>query len=74
MLGLIHIDVYGPIMIHSMDRYNVSSLMTILYMVMCIWWKSKSFERFKEFRNTIEIQIGKNIKILRSDRVGEYIN
>ena len=27
-------------------------------------YKSESFERFKEFRNEVEIQIGKSIKIL----------
>jgi hypothetical protein len=52
---------------------HVSSLMTILDMVMCIWWKSKSSESFKEHRNTIEIQINKkSINILWWHLGGEY--
>jgi hypothetical protein len=53
---------------------HVLSLMTILDIVMCIWWKFELFERFKEFRNEVEIQIKKSIKILQSDRSGEYFN
>jgi hypothetical protein len=53
---------------------RISSLMTILDMVMCIWWKPESFERFKEFRNEIEIQIEKSIKIFRLDWGGEYLS
>ena len=34
--------------------------------------KSESFEKFKELRNEFEKQTGKCIKILRSDRGGEY--
>jgi transposase InsO family protein len=34
--------------------------------------KSESFKRFKEFRNEVEIQIGKSIKILWSDQGDEY--
>ncbi|XP_028106720.1 uncharacterized protein LOC114305791 [Camellia sinensis] len=34
---------------------------------------SKSFEKFKEFRDEVERQLGKNIKALRSDRGGEYL-
>jgi hypothetical protein len=52
---------------------HVSSLMTILDMVMCIWWKSKSSESFKEHRNTVEIQINKkSINILWWHLGGEY--
>jgi len=40
-------------------------------MVICIWWKYKSFERFIEFINKVEIQIGKCIKLPRSDRGGD---
>ncbi|KAM1830023.1 hypothetical protein ACFX14_022770 [Malus domestica] len=37
-------------------------------------YKSESFERFKEFKNEVEKQTGKQIKILRSDRGGEYLS
>ena len=36
--------------------------------------KFKSFEKFKEFKNEVQNQLGKNIKTLRSDRGGEYFN
>ena len=36
--------------------------------------KSESFEKFKEFKNEVQNQLGKNIKALRSDRGGEYLS
>ena len=36
--------------------------------------KSEAFEKFKDFKNEVENQIGKSIKILRSDRGGEYLS
>ena len=36
--------------------------------------KSKSFEVFKIFKNEVEIQLGKKIKAVRSDRGGEYLS
>ena len=36
--------------------------------------KFESFEKFKEFKNEVQNQLGKNIKILRSDRDGEYVS
>ena len=36
--------------------------------------KSKTFEKFKEFRAEVENQLGKTIKSLRSDRGGEYLD
>jgi hypothetical protein len=53
---------------------HVSSLMTILDVAMCIWWKSTSFEMFKKFRNKAKIQIRKIINLLQSDQYGEYFN
>jgi uncharacterized membrane protein YwzB len=52
----------------------VSSLMIIMDMVMCIWWKSESFKRLKEFKNEVKIQIRKIVKILRSNWGGKYFN
>ena len=37
-------------------------------------YKSKTFEKFKEFQNEVENQLGKTIKLLRSDREGEYMS
>ncbi|KAM1457288.1 hypothetical protein ACFX2I_034476 [Malus domestica] len=42
--------------------------------VYLIKYKSESFERFKEFKNEVEKQTGKQIKILRSDQGGEYLS
>ncbi len=36
--------------------------------------KSESLEKFKEFKNEVESQLGKTIKALRSNRGGEYLN
>ena len=36
--------------------------------------KSESFEKFKEFKNEVQNQLGKSIKLLRSDRGGEYLS
>ena len=36
--------------------------------------KSESFERFKEFKNEVEIYIGKSIKILWSNQISECFN
>ena len=36
--------------------------------------KSESLEKFKEFKNEVQNQLGKTIKTLRSDRGGEYLS
>jgi hypothetical protein len=36
--------------------------------------KSESFEKFREFQNEVQNQLGKTIKFLRSDRGGEYLS
>ena len=76
VLELIHTDVCGPLthmarggffyfitFIDDHSRYGYLYLMK---------HKSESFEKFKEFRNEVEKQTGKCIKILRSNRGGEY--
>ena len=37
-------------------------------------YKSKAFEKFKEFKSEIEKQLGRSIKSLRSYRGGEYLS
>ena len=37
-------------------------------------YKSEAFEKFKEFINEVEKQLGINIKSLRLDRDGEYLS
>ena len=36
-------------------------------------WKSKTFEKFKEFRAEVENQLGKRIKAIRSNHGGECL-
>ena len=36
--------------------------------------KSETFEEFKKFKNEVQNQLGKNIKVLRSYRGGEYLS
>jgi transposase InsO family protein len=36
--------------------------------------KSESFEKFEEFQNEVQNQLGKMIKSLRFDRGGEYLS
>ncbi|KAG8481016.1 hypothetical protein CXB51_025737 [Gossypium anomalum] len=36
--------------------------------------KSEALEKFKEFKNEVQNQLGKTIKTLRSDRGGEYLS
>ena len=37
-------------------------------------YKSEAFEKFKKFKNKVEKQIEKSLKILRSNREEEYLN
>ncbi len=43
---------------------------------MCVSYEHKfeAFDKFKEYQSMVEKQTGKNIKILRSDREGEYLS
>ncbi|KAM1050580.1 hypothetical protein ACFX13_033042 [Malus domestica] len=78
ILGLIHIDVCGHM--STMSRGGFSYYITFtddhswFGYVYLMKYKSESFERFKEFKNEVEKQTGKQIKTLRSDREGEYLS
>ena len=37
-------------------------------------YKSEAFEKFKEFKNEVQNQLGKSIKAIRSDRGGKYLD
>jgi len=78
LLGLIHTDVCGPMKIQSKGGYSYFITFTddmsrfgFLYLMK---HKSESFEMFKRFRSEVEKQTGKSIKMLRSDRGGEYLS
>ena len=78
ILEIIHSDIYGPFnqmatgefyyfitFIDDLSRYGHLYLMK---------YKSESFEKFKEFKVQVENQMEKSIKILQSDRGGEYLS
>ena len=78
LLGLVHTDVCGPMKIQAKGGYSYFITFTddmsrygFLYLMK---HKSESFEMFKRFRSEIEKQTGNSIKVLRSDRGGEYLS
>ncbi|KAL0318435.1 UNVERIFIED_CONTAM: Retrovirus-related Pol polyprotein from transposon TNT 1-94 [Sesamum angustifolium] len=78
VLELIHTDVCGPMRTpsHEQNRYFILfiddySRMTWVYFMR---EKSEVFKVFKKFKNLVEKQSGRSIKILRSDRGKEYNN
>ena len=78
LLELVHTDVCGPISTNAKGGYSYFITFTDDFSrygyVYLMKYKSESFEKFKEYRNEVEKQIGKSIKTLRSDRGGEYLS
>lgn len=78
LLELIHTDLCGPMKISSIksSRYILTFVddFSKRITVYCIENKSVVFETFKAFKARAETQIGKKIKILRSDNGTEYCN
>ncbi|GJX74265.1 retrotransposon protein, putative, ty1-copia subclass [Tanacetum coccineum] len=78
LLGLIHTDVCGLFKI--MSRQGVSYFVTFTDdfnrygYVYLFKHKHEVFETFKVFQKEVENQLGKTIKLLRSDRGGEYMS
>nr|GEU36658.1 zinc finger, CCHC-type [Tanacetum cinerariifolium] len=78
LLGLIHTDVCGPFKI--MSRQGASYFVTFTDdfsrygYVYLLKHKHEVFETFKVFQKEVENQLGKTIKLLRSDRGGEYMS
>ncbi|KAI3699760.1 hypothetical protein L2E82_44271 [Cichorium intybus] len=78
LLDIIHTDVCGPFRTTTKDdtRFYVTftddfSRYGYIYLIKN---KSDTFEKFKEFKNKAENQLGRKIKIIRSDRGGEYLS
>ena len=78
LLALIHTDVCGPMSTLARGGYGYFITFTDdvsrFGYVYLMRHKSESFEKFKEFQNEVQNQLGKKIKALRSDRGGEYLS
>ena len=78
ILSLIHTDVCGPFDVHVRGGYLYFITFTDDYSrygyVYLMKHKSETFEKFKELRYEVEKQTEKSIKVLRSDRRGEYFS
>nr|GEW14764.1 zinc finger, CCHC-type [Tanacetum cinerariifolium] len=72
LLGLIHTDVYGPFKIMSRQGAYYSVAFTDDFSrygyVYLLKHKHEVLETFKVFQKEVENQLGKTIKLLRSDR------
>lgn len=78
ILGLVHTDLCGPMSKPSLSgcRYFLTfiddySRKTYIYFLRS---KDQVFDKFREYKALVEKQTGKQIKVLRSDNGGEYIN
>ncbi|GKB37839.1 retrotransposon protein, putative, ty1-copia subclass [Tanacetum coccineum] len=78
LLGHIHTDVCGPF--RTVSREGASYFITFTDdfsrygYVYLMKHKHEVFETFKVFQNEVENQLGKKIKVIRSDRGGEYLS
>ena len=78
LLDIIHTDVCGPF--RSATRHGERYFVTFTDdfsrygYVYLIKHKSETIEVFRTFQNEVENQLNKRIKILRSDRGGEYLS
>jgi transposase InsO family protein len=78
LLGIIHTDVCGPFRTIARDGARFFITFTDDFSrygyVYLMKHKHEAFEMFKLFQSEVENQLNKTIKILRSDRGGEYLN
>lgn len=78
LLKLMHSDVCGPMLTHAIGGYSYFITFTDDFSrdghVHLMKYKSKAFEKFKEYKSEMENQTGKSSKTLRSDRGGEYLS
>ena len=78
LLGLVHIDVCGPISSITRGGYKYFITFTNDYSRYGYHYmmkhKDESFEKFKTFKNEVQNQLGKSIKSLRSGRGSEYLS
>ncbi|KAJ9547978.1 hypothetical protein OSB04_020521 [Centaurea solstitialis] len=78
LLEIIHTDVCGPFSHVARGGYRYFITFTDDFSrygyVYLMRHKSESFQRFREFQNEVQNQLGRKIKFLRSDRGGEYLS
>ena len=76
LLELVHSDVCSPMSIQARGGYEYFITFTNDYSkfdyVYLMKRKSEIFEKFKEFRAEVENQLGKRIKVIRSNRGGTW--
>lgn len=77
-LELVHSDLCGPMEVESLagSRYFFTLIddFTHKVFIYCLKRKDQVYETFVNFKNFVENQSGKKIKILRTDNGGEYCN
>ena len=79
LLSLIHTDdVCGPMSTQARNGFSYFLMFTDDHSryghVYLLKYKSEVFEKFKEYKSEVENELGKSIKVLRSDRGGEYLS
>ncbi|KAK4420098.1 Retrovirus-related Pol polyprotein from transposon TNT 1-94 [Sesamum alatum] len=78
LLNLVHTDVCGPLRTQARGGFSYFITFTDDHSrygyVYLMRYKSEALERFKEFRLEVENQTNCKIKVLRSDRGGEYLS
>uniref|UniRef100_A0A5K0ZQ04 Integrase catalytic domain-containing protein n=1 Tax=Nymphaea colorata TaxID=210225 RepID=A0A5K0ZQ04_9MAGN len=76
LLEIIHTDICGHFRVqtHSGKLYFITFIddFSRFGYIYLIKYKSEALEKFKEYKYEVERQLGKNIKVIRSDRGGEY--
>ena len=77
-MDLIHTDVYGPFRSTTRDVNCFYVTFTDDYSryeyIYLIKQKLETFEKFKEFKQEVENQLGRKINMLRSNQGGEYLS
>ena len=75
-LDLIHIDICDLKFVRTRggNKYFISFVddSTKYYYVYLLKSKDETIEKFVLYKNEVESQLNKKIKVLRSDRCGEY--
>jgi hypothetical protein len=77
-LELIHMDLCGPMQVHSLGNSKYVMVMVDSYsrrvFVEILHSKDEAFDCFVRFKNQKEIEIGSKIKTIRTDNGKEFIN